>query len=129
MVASSRDLFIEQGATFTFGFQWVRETSENVYDPVNITGYKIRMQIREKHGSPVLISATTENNFFVIVTPTEGRVRLTLPAVETDKLTKTPLKYDIEMVSPAGDVFRVLQGNVKVSPNITQDEPAPPSGG
>lgn len=130
MVAANRELFVEQGATFTFTFRWLRETGDEQPAPVDITGYKARMQFREKQGSPVLIEATTENGYIQILEPLEGRVRVYLPASETDKLTKSTCRYDLEMVDPPGDVYRVLKGAVKIDPNITQGEEddIPPGG-
>lgn len=128
MVAAKRDLFIEQGATFTFVFRWMKQFELEEPVPVDLTGYKARMQIRKSQGTPVFIEATTENSFITVEDALDGKVKLYLPALETDKLTTSPLVYDVEMVEPNGDVHRVLKGKVTVDPNITQESTDPGGG-
>lgn len=79
------------------------------------------MQIRQRRGSEVLISATTKNGGIVIIDPPAGKMIVTVTDEATESLTITRAKYDLEVGFPSGDVLRVLQGSVKISPNITQD--------
>lgn len=135
MVAVSKDLFIEQGATFNFYFQW-RAASGATTVPRNLTGWIFRMQARaSQKSSPILIDASTTNgkitlgddpNTALANDPTNGWVRISLTDDDTDLLTFKSARYDLEAEDTAGNVYRVLQGNITVSPNITQeaDDPA-----
>lgn len=138
MTAVVRDLYIEQGATFTFGFTWCREADPptdppSAGEPYDITGAEVRMQIRQSHRSPILIDATSAG-----LTPmiklggtadpavfdlTNGRIDVVLPDVATDLLVIPNAKYDLEIEMPNGSVRRLLQGSVTVNSNITQVEP------
>lgn len=129
MRAASKDIYIEQGATFFLKFQWVTATRDAQNKlvpgpPHDLTNYTARMQIRVKRGAPVLAEATTENGRITLGEggdPTTGHVTVTLSATETDALTVTKAKYDLEVRSSLGVVTRLLQGEVEISPNITQD--------
>ena len=126
MSAGIHNIYIEQGATWTLTLQWAGsavvnpDLSVTVSDPVNITGYIGRMQIRKKQGDPALVTATTANGKITLVGAT-GTVSIKLTAEDTDLLTMKSRLYDLELESPSGNVYRVLQRSVTVSPNITQD--------
>lgn len=127
MSAANYDLGIEQGATFRFTMIYGRkdgtvDTDGNpIVIPYDLTGCVARMQIRQRRGSEVLISATTKNGGIVIIDPPAGKMIVTVTDEATESLTITRAKYDLEVGFPSGDVLRVLQGSVKISPNITQD--------
>lgn len=152
MTAAVRDLVIEQGSTFTLGFNWHREGElvdglPTPGDPYDLTGCTARMQVRRKQGDPVLLTATS------IDVPTEeparteaieagagriklggvtGRIDITLTDEDTDLLTAKSAAYDLEIEWPPDvdqlrpHVDRLLQGIVTVIPNITQNPPDDP---
>jgi hypothetical protein len=128
MAAANYDLYIEQGATFRFTAIYGHKDgtvdsagNANVI-PYDLTGCVARMQIRARRGGPVLISATTTNGGISIdPVPTTGRFTVTVTDEATDALNISRGKYDLEIGYPSGDVVRILQGNVKIDPNITQD--------
>ena len=122
MTAAKRNLYIEQGATFNLSFVWNEGTSEAVGAPVDLTGCKARMQIRQKQGSPTIVDASTEGTDPAIVLGgATGAVAVTLTDEATDLLTVKSGLYDLEIEFPDGTVYRLLEGGVTVSPNITQD--------
>ncbi len=133
MAAATYDLLIEQGATFRFTAVYGHKTFDSngqvvvdaqgnvVYTPYDITGCKARMQVRQRRGSKVLVSATTSNGGIEIPVGTDGKLRVTITDEATDSLDIAKARYDLEISYPSGDVVRVLQGNVRISPNITQD--------
>lgn len=128
MSAANYDLYIEQGATFRFSVTWGRKTGQqdsagnDIVERYDLTGCVIRMQIRKSVGGDVLISATTTNGGIVIDTdPTTGKFAICITDEATDSLASTRAKWDLEVGWPSGDVQRVFQGNVKISPNITRD--------
>lgn len=131
MTAVSKNLYIEQGATFRLGFNWFHETDPPTDPPTPDlanphlfpTGTLARMQVREFQGAPVLLEATTANGK-IVLGPTNGRVDLIFTATDTDSLdTITAAVYDYEIESVDGDVTRLLQGSVVISPNVTRDIP------
>ena len=122
MAAVTKNLSIEQGATFVLSFVWYSGTEAAPGAPVNLTGYHARMQIRVKQGDPILWEGLdTGTNPKIVIDGPKGQVTITLTDADTDQFTVRNSLYDLELVSPTGVVLRMLQGTVAVSPNITQD--------
>lgn len=126
MAAVNRAIKIEQGATFTLGFNWHKEgpVVDDVVtpgDPYDLTGWSARMQVRKSVNSPVLLNGSTQNGR--IIMSEEGRVDIKFTDEDTDVLTVKSALYDLELENPEGDVFRLLEGAVTISPNITRDAP------
>ena len=126
MSATKVDLTIEQGATYTLGFTWAKDDNGAPGEPMDLTGSVIRMQIRKSQQAPVLVEAlsTGPNPMITHGGPT-GRIQVKIPADSTNLLNTKVAQYDLEAVLPNTDIYRVIEGKVTVSPNITQlpDEP------
>lgn len=119
MSAAPRNLYVEQGASWTLAFTWYPDDPATSA-PNDLTGATARMQIRVRQGSPVLVDATTENGK-IQLGGTDGTVSIGLTAEDTDALAVKQAVYDLEIVMATGAVFRLLEGKVKVGPNVTQD--------
>lgn len=136
MTAIAKDLSVEQGATFILAFRWMNADEDGVpTTPKDLTGWSARMQVRVAQQDEALVSATTVNekikvghdpeNEEVADDPTNGWVFVELTDEDTDLLDRKSAKYDLEMEDSNGRVYRLLQGKVKVSPNITQESDDP----
>lgn len=127
MSAAKYNMYIEQGSTFRFTMWYGRKDGtvdaqgNDNWVPYDLTGCKLRMQIRQRRGSEVLVSATTTNGGITIDDAAAGKLSVTITDEATDSLTMTKAKFDLEVGFPSGDVLRILQGSVTISPNITQD--------
>jgi hypothetical protein len=130
--AAKRKIYIEQGATFTLPFTWhqpgpVVNGKVTPGDPYDLTGWTARMQIRRQQKSKVLLAATsTGPDPKITIDGPAGRVVIKFSDDDTDLLVFSECLYDLEFESPTGEVYRMLEGVVEVSPNITQeaDDPA-----
>jgi hypothetical protein len=125
MTAVKKDLYIEQGTTFKLGFNWYQESLTvpgAAGEPYNLTGVTVRMQVRKTQQQPVIIDATSVGvTPAITIDPLVGRIDVKLPATATSALINKAGVYDLEVEFPAGgDTYRVLEGAVVVSPNITQ---------
>lgn len=120
MPAAVYDWDVEQGASASITLQY-KDTSGN---PVPLIGYSGRGQVREKMSSPELlaeINVTVEN-------PETGLVRIELPAKAlvgkrikgSSHSERMPAVYDIELFHPDGMVIRVLNGAMRISPEVTR---------
>lgn len=108
---------ITQGATFRKTFVWNARGA-----PVDLTGWKARMQIRESHESKTVLAELTTENGMIIVTAADGKFQLDIPADMTSVLSFEDAVFDIELEAPDGFVKRIVEGKVALSPEVTRDE-------
>lgn len=116
MAAAYYDILIEQGATFRKTFVW-KDSNE---DPVDITGYSARMQIRRKLTSTTAEHSATTENDGITLGQTAGTIAVEIPAEDTAAFEFTKGVYDLELVDPQGVVTRLVQGGVEVSKEVTR---------
>lgn len=115
MIAGIHNFTIDQGATWTRVVE-LQNPDETAY---NLTGHTARMHLRrEVTSTTIIISLTTENGRIVL-----GGAAGTITLLLTDELTATipyDCVYDLEIVSNAGEVFRVIRGAVRLNPEVTR---------
>ena len=119
MAAGKYNIEMEQGATFTRDIIW--KDSNGV--AINITGYSIKMQAREDYDSvtPVISLGTVSPlTGITIIDAAAGRFRITITAILTAALTFTKAVYDLEMISGAGVVTRLLEGEITLLKEVTK---------
>ena len=119
-MAKRYNLVFEQNATFQHTVNW-KDPSGN---PIDMTGYRIRLQVRQ---SP---SATTTLLDFdsnapatgMSITPlgVSGSFTITFTPAVTAALTFTTAEYDLTATSPGGVVYRLHEGKASVSPGVTR---------
>jgi len=125
MAAGNYDILIEQGTTFE-----ILLTLKDVNAvPINLTGHEFRGQLKKAFTDE---EATAEFGFRVLDQTIEdnlGKVVVTLTPTQTSEIetsakkttrSLTTLVYDIESVDATGFVIRWLQGEAKVSPEVTK---------
>jgi hypothetical protein len=125
MAAGTYDILIEQGATFSI----ILSLKDENFVAIDLTGLTFRGYVKK-----AFTDVATEAEFtFEILDQTEeetkGKVKVSLSATETSAMTTnatgisrniTTMVYDIESESIAGEVTRWLQGEAKVSPEVTK---------
>lgn len=111
------NLLINQGATFRYKFTW-RDVKARLID---LTGYTARMQIRSDVASAVILVALTTENSGITLGNKLGTVTLFMSDASTSALTTWAKGvYDIELISPSLEVYRLVGGTVTVSPEVTR---------
>jgi hypothetical protein len=89
--------------------------------PVNLTGYTAALQIRSLPEDPTaVLSLATGGNGITIPTPTNGTVEVSATAAQTRAIIPGTYYYDIEITSQGGIVYRLAQGQVVVSAEVTR---------
>jgi hypothetical protein len=81
------------------------------------------MQVRSNVTSNTIIatlSTTAGNTGTITLGGTAGTVDLLISAANTASLTAGQYVYDLELVSGGGVVTRLLEGNFKVSAEVTR---------
>lgn len=119
---SDIEITIYQGATFRHSFTWKSGPTEVSALPVDLTGCVARAQVRETHGSAVAIATLTTENGGVILGGATGTITLYLSAATTTAFPTPakPVRWDLEIVWPDGDVVRLLEGQARISPEVTR---------
>jgi len=116
MSAGIYDIYIEQGATYNQPLVW-KDSSGTA---VNVTCYTARMQIRKTVDATTIIWTLTTENGRITVGGANGLITLLVSAADTAALTTFCGVYDLEVISPAGVVTRLLEGQVEVSKEVTR---------
>lgn len=115
MIPGRLDLTISQGATFDDQFIW--ESGDGV--AYNLTGFTARLQIRAtKDDSTTLVSLT--NGAGLTLGGIAGTIDVLLSATTTAALSFTTAFWDLELVSGGGVVYRLLEGYVTLSKEVTR---------
>ncbi len=110
-------LTIYQGATFRKRLVWKSPSGT----PIDLTGCTARMQVRaEVESAVVLLNLTTENGGITLGGAT-GVIELLSAPTETATMEWDGGVWDLEVAHPNGDVTRLAQGSISVSPEVTRD--------
>lgn len=128
MSAGKYSFTIEQGATLDFELAY--KDSNN--DPIDLTGYQGRMQIRPSIGSDtayITLSSSldadgTGLNFSGssgLNPPTSGTIGIYISANSSSQLDFGEAVYDLELATGSSYpvVTRLLEGQVRLSKNVT----------
>lgn len=91
--------------------------------PKDLTGHTLRMKIKDRVGGTVLASTEAADNPLNVITITIDNALKTITrkilATATDDFTFRTGVYDVEAVSPTGDVTLMLFGAVKLTKEVT----------
>lgn len=122
------DLLIAQGADFQLAIRYSRNNQ-----PVDLTTWTARTQIRKKHGGEVWLAVTTDTGEPASLTMNaDGTIILDIPAAVTEAKTwdsrsklvdgePQPVGvWDLELTDENGAVIRLVQGTVSISPDVTR---------
>jgi hypothetical protein len=131
MSAGRYPIYIEQGATIDFEVQY-KDSNGN---PVNLTGYGARMQIRPSVSSNEIYLSLTSNlntdgtginmsGSSPYKPPTSGSLGIYIASCTSSMLNFGDAVYDLEIFAPIDVdcpiVTRILQGPVRLSKEVTR---------
>lgn len=118
MAAGVYNTTIEKGATFNLTVTYKDSTGT----PVDLTGWTVRMHVRETPADSSTILTSQGGSPTIIITKnSSGVITVTISATTTSSLSVTTAYYDIEAEETAtGIVRRILKGRIVVSPEVTR---------
>jgi hypothetical protein len=121
MIAGIYNMLIEQGTTFvrSFNIQYPDPEDPEVYLNYDLTGYTARMQIRRTIDSSTAIVTCTTENGRISIDDENGVVTVSMTDEVTSAITTSGV-YDLEIEDASGNVSRVVQGTVTLSPEVTR---------
>jgi hypothetical protein len=127
MAAAKYSFVIEQGATLEFQLDWTDDSG----NPIDLTGMHARMQVRpavessqiflnlssslsDSCGTGLNLSGSSGTNPL-----SSGSIGVYVSAASSSLLNFNEAYYDLEVVSGC-EVYRLLEGKVRLSKNVTR---------
>lgn len=118
MPAATKHILIEMGATFRLSAIWKDKITGQ---PIDLTGYTARMHVRSTLLAADPIIELNTANGRIALGGTAGTIDLHITAADTQSLPASDgCVYDLELVSPTGDVVRLLKGNARIDQDVTR---------
>lgn len=108
---------MDQGATFSRQVVWKTGSPAAA---VNMTGYSARMQARPSVSSASVVISLNTSNSGITITPLTGTITISAPASQTAAFPAGKFVYDLEVESSGGQVTRLMQGALNISPEVTR---------
>jgi hypothetical protein len=133
MAAGKYNFTIEQGTTVDFAINY-KDSESN---PIDISGYQARMQVRPEKGSSILyltLSSSLDSTYTGLnlsgsggssasTPPSSGSIGVYISAVSSSILNFEKAFYDLELVYGSGNtatVTRVLEGTITLNKEVTK---------
>jgi hypothetical protein len=119
-MASTYDLNINQGESFALRLT----AKDGDGDDISMNGYTAFGHLKFRYSDstsiadlgPVIVSGDAPD----YAATGSGLIDLNLTAVQTAALPIIEGRYDVEIHNQGGTVYRVLEGKVKVNPEVTR---------
>ena len=123
-MALSYPITIDKGSTYVKQLTWfnpvpVPNPSKLTHgDPKDLTGYTGEMMIRVDYDDPT--PQVTLNSVNGGVTITGGTINIRIEASATEAFAFDAGIYDLKLTAPDGTATRLVEGKVKVNPDVTR---------
>lgn len=125
-MAGVYNFVIDQGSTKRVSLKYQRRSGfdsegQQLFEAYNLTGCTARLQVRQKTNTPVILDLSSSAGEIQIQAGGEqGRVDVVFSAQHTSALEVSQAIYDLRLTFPSGDVVRLVQGKIEVSPSVTE---------
>lgn len=124
---------IKQGSDLSISMTWLDDNG----NPINLTGFAMKLAIRSFIGSPVaLLTLSSANNTgsYIALGGSTGTITLNFAHADTASLQSNGLPlpnlvgtarvfplgvYDLQYTDPLGNVGYLLEGSVSLDPQVT----------
>jgi hypothetical protein len=110
-MAISTNLYIDQGTDFSVSVN----ISETDGTAKNLSGYTARAQLRKSYYSKTNVTFTS-----AVTAPSEGEITISLSNAQTANIKAGRYVFDVETVSNANVIARILEGMVIINPEVTR---------
>ena len=112
-MAAYVELYMDQGATFN---NVINITDDMTNVSVNLSNYTVRSQMRRSYYSinasaQIVCSITDASN---------GEITMSMTASNTSNIKAGRYLFDLETEDGSGNVTRVLEGIITVTPQVTR---------
>jgi len=104
------NLTVDQGSDFSVEIGVVNDAGA-----IDISNYTYRGQIRKTYSSSTAVDFYTSTD-----NPAAGQLDVSLSSVQTAAMKAGRYVYDVEIVDSIGNVTRVVEGQLEVTPRVTR---------
>lgn len=117
-MAATVDLWVEQGTSWGMAFPIIDANG----DAVDLAGWSARAQIRSRAGASgdPLFEWGTDDEAPGRLTLADGVLTMFVTPEQSTSWSFSRGVFDVELVSPSGEVARPISGTVYVSPEVTR---------
>ena len=115
MAASTYNIAAEQGTDYAATLTYANSGGT----AINITGYSARMQVRRSVGAPTSVLTLT-NASGITLGGAAGTVAISIAAAAMATVPAGNYRYDLELVSGAGVVTKLISGDFTVTGEVTR---------
>lgn len=117
MISGIYNITIEQGSTYKLALYW-KNSSNN---PIPLTNYSAKMQIRASTGaSVILLELSSTNSSQIQIYERQGAINLAIGYEQTRALPIGVAVYDLEVMSPEGEVTKLIKGRCRIEGEVTR---------
>ena len=106
------NIVIDQGADYSASI----DVTDSDGDTIDLTGYTAAGQIRKTYSSSSAVDFTVS----VASPTTAGILNIGLSNIQTNAMKAGRYVYDVEITNSGGVKTRVLEGQVEITPGVTQ---------
>ena len=115
--AGKYNIIADQGATFSRTVTWLGSNGQ----PINLSGYTARMQVRQRYVSTsTVLSLTSSPAAGISLGTSNGEITITVSASSMAAVEAGEYRYDLELISGSGVVTRLLMGSFTVQAEVTR---------
>ena len=104
------NLVVDQGSDFNVIIDVVNNAGS-----IDISAYTYRGQVRKTYSSSTAVDFYTSSN-----DPANGKLEISLSSAQTSVMKAGRYVYDVEVVDTIGNVTRVVEGQLEVTPRVTR---------
>lgn len=112
-VTSSQNLTLNKGSGYRIIFLLKKDGNN-----ADLSGHTLRGQIRPSSSSGVVLLNMTSANLFLKIE--NSNIIMNLPESFTRRVVQNNAVYDIEIISPTSDAYKIITGLITFIPEVTQ---------
>jgi len=105
---------ITKSRTWTISVTWELDST-----PVNLTGYTLRMSIKNDRSSQFSLLTLTNGSGITITNASSGQFSITISASQTSRFPSGKHVFDVLAISPGGEQYTIFEGFLNVEEPIT----------
>lgn len=114
-VTATKNLTINKGSGYRITFTLTKDGTD-----VDLTGYSLRGQIRPSSSSASVLLNMTSANLLLKIDNANSAIIMNLPESFTRRVPGSYAVYDIELLSPTSDAYKIVTGLLTFIPEVTQ---------